>query len=172
MDDTVEHRARVKNAGFTRGRPFAKGNPGRPKGARNKGTLVAEALLQDGAGDLMQRALEDSKKGYGATLRWCLDRLMPKRDRTLDLDLPPVVTAADAAQLSARLIALVAEGEITPAEARTLATLVEGFRETLDTAALQSRVAELEQAVQFLRGQVSDLTLREGAEAPAAATAA
>jgi hypothetical protein len=172
MNDTVEHRSRVKNAGFTRGRPFAKGNAGRPKGARNKGTLVAEALLQDGAGDLMQRALEDSKKGYGATLRWCLDRLMPKRDRTLDLDLPPVVTAADAAQLSARLIALVAEGEITPAEARTLATLVEGFRETLDTAALQSRVAELEQAVQFLRGQVSDLTLQERAETAPASVAA
>ena len=167
MNDTPEHPSHVKNAGFTRGRPFEKGNPGRPKGTRNKGTLVAEALLQEGAGDLMQRALEDSRKGYGATLRWCLDRLMPKRDRTLDLDLPPVATAADAAELSARLIALVAEGEITPAEARTLATLVEGFRETLDVAALQTRVAELEHAVQFLRSQVSDLTLSErGAAAP------
>jgi hypothetical protein len=27
------------------GRPFAKGNPGRPKGARHKATVAAEALL-------------------------------------------------------------------------------------------------------------------------------
>ena len=35
-----------KNAPATRGRPFVRGNPGRPKGARNRSTLAAEALLE------------------------------------------------------------------------------------------------------------------------------
>ncbi len=37
-----------KNAAATRGRPFAQGNAGRPKGARNKTTLAVEALLGSG----------------------------------------------------------------------------------------------------------------------------
>ena len=35
----------TNNAPKTRGRPFQKGNPGRPLGARHKATLAAEALL-------------------------------------------------------------------------------------------------------------------------------
>lgn len=168
MNQPLEHTPRVKNAESTRGRPFAKGNPGRPKGSRNKGTLVAEALLQDGAGEIMQRALEDSKKGYGATLRWCLDRLMPKRDRTVNFELPPIESAADAAAVLARLTALVAEGELTPAEARSVASLVTNYRETLDVAEMKNRVVELEDAVRFLRVQVSELTLRDEGAPPVA----
>jgi hypothetical protein len=37
------------NAAKTRGRPFEPGNPGRPKGARHKATLLAERLMQAGA---------------------------------------------------------------------------------------------------------------------------
>jgi hypothetical protein len=33
------------SAGKTRGRPFEAGNPGKPKGARNRATRAAEALL-------------------------------------------------------------------------------------------------------------------------------
>jgi len=32
-----------KNASNTRGRPFKKGNPGRPKGARNRVTVACES---------------------------------------------------------------------------------------------------------------------------------
>ncbi len=168
MNQPLEHTPRVKNAEFTRGRPVAQGNPWRPKGSRNKGTLVAEALLQDGADEIIQRALEDSKKGYGATLRWCLDWLLPKRDRTVDLELTPIESVADAAAVLARLTALVAEGEVTPAEARSVASLVNSYRETLDVAEMKKRVTELEDAVRFLRVQVSELTLRDDGAAPAA----
>ena len=39
--DTEEPR---KNAEFTRGRPFEKGNPGRPRGSKNRTTAIAQAL--------------------------------------------------------------------------------------------------------------------------------
>jgi hypothetical protein len=42
----------------TRGRPFAPGNPGRPKGSRNKATLAAEALLDGEAEALTRKAIE------------------------------------------------------------------------------------------------------------------
>jgi hypothetical protein len=35
----------VKNARKTRGKPFQRGNPGRPKGARNKRTILVEQIM-------------------------------------------------------------------------------------------------------------------------------
>ena len=161
MGDKTEGQSRVKNAEFTRERPFAKGNAGRPKGSRNTGTLLAEALLQENAAVLVQGAIDDAKRGFHASRKWCLDRLVPKRDRTLEIELPRIESAADAAQALARLAELVAVGEVTPAEARSLSTLVERYRDTLDVAAMERRLGELENAVQFLREQVSQLTRRD-----------
>jgi hypothetical protein len=46
------------NAENTRGRPFAKGNAGRPCGALNKTTLAAQALLDGEAEALTRKAVE------------------------------------------------------------------------------------------------------------------
>lgn len=58
-----------KNTGKTRGRPFKKGNPGRPKGARNKVTLAVEALLDGEAEDLTRKAVELAQEGNTTALR-------------------------------------------------------------------------------------------------------
>jgi hypothetical protein len=52
-----------KNAIKTPGRPFEHGNPGRPKGSRNKATLAAEALLDGEAETLTHKAIELAKGG-------------------------------------------------------------------------------------------------------------
>ena len=68
-----------KNAPKTRGKPFEAGNPGRPKGARHKATLAAEALL-DGEGDkLTRKAIDMALEGNGLALRLCMERLVPPR---------------------------------------------------------------------------------------------
>ncbi len=38
---------RVNNPRNTRGKPFQPGNPGRPKGSRNKRTLLAEKIMAE-----------------------------------------------------------------------------------------------------------------------------
>src|SRR5215831_6568815 len=53
MTDTLR-----KNATNTRGRPFKPGNAGRPKGARNRATVAAEALLDGQAEALTRKAIE------------------------------------------------------------------------------------------------------------------
>ena len=40
----------------TRGRPFANGNPGRKPGSKNRATLVAAALLEGDAEELLRGA--------------------------------------------------------------------------------------------------------------------
>src|SRR6516165_2074446 len=69
-----------------RGRPFEtghSGNPnGRPKGARNKATVMVEQLLDGELDALVRKLIEKAKAGDIAALRLCLDRLLPpRRDR-------------------------------------------------------------------------------------------
>ena len=82
------------NAAKTRGRPFAKGNPGRPRGARHRVTLAAEALLDGEAEALARKAVELALAGDTLALRLCLDRILPpRRDRPIAFRLPPVGSA-------------------------------------------------------------------------------
>src|SRR5918997_104236 len=73
----------------TRGRPFQAGNPGRPKGARNKATLAAEALLDGEAEALTRKAVEMALSGDATAMRLCLERIAPPRkDRPVSFAMP------------------------------------------------------------------------------------
>lgn len=60
-----------------RGRPFEKGQGGRPKGARNHATLVAESMIGKCADALAVRALQLALEGDTTMLKFCLERLVP-----------------------------------------------------------------------------------------------
>jgi hypothetical protein len=125
------------------------GNPGgRPPGARNKATRIAEALLQGEAEAMTRVAIERAKAGDMAALRMCLDRLAPPcRDRTIEFELPPLTNAQDAAAALAAITAAVSAGELTPGEAGELFKLVDGFARLLDTTVYEQKVLVLERAV-------------------------
>jgi hypothetical protein len=53
---------------------FAPGNPGRQRGARNKVTRAAEALLGRDAAALTKKAIALAKDGDVTALRLCLER--------------------------------------------------------------------------------------------------
>ena len=79
------------NAETTRGRPFATGNAGRPRGARNRTSLAVEALLEGEAERLTRRAIEAALGGDVTALRLCLDRISPaRRDRCVSFEVPPL----------------------------------------------------------------------------------
>jgi Family of unknown function (DUF5681) len=124
------------------------GNPsGRPAGARNKATIMAEALLQGEAEELTRLAIEHARSGDMTALRMCLDRVAPPcKHRTIAFELPPLASAADAASALAAITAAVAAGELTPSEAGELFKLVEGFARLLKTTILEERVGALERA--------------------------
>jgi hypothetical protein len=131
------------------GRPFQKGqsgNPkGRPKGSRNKTTLIAQGLLDGEAEGLVRKVVEKALKGDKACLRICIDRLVPrKKDSPLKFSLPQIGAAADIPKFFAAVTALFEEGDITPSEARALAHLAEAYRKLIETAELEPRVSELE----------------------------
>src|SRR3954464_4467798 len=83
-----------------RGRPFQvgqSGNPkGRPKGSRNKTTLLVEALLEGEADTIVRKLIEKAKDGDSTALRLCLNRLLPpRRDRPIVFDLAEIKNPED-----------------------------------------------------------------------------
>ena len=134
------------NAGKTRGKPFEKGNPGRPKGARNKITLAVEELLDGEAEALTQKAIDKAKEGDIQALKLCLDRICPPRKgRTVEFDLPPELDLNSLADSTALLIRAVAAGEVSPEEAQAVAGLLEAHRKAVETQELEQRIARLEE---------------------------
>ena len=103
----------------SRGRPFAKGrsgNPGgRPRGSINRSTRAAQLLLDGEATALSRKAVELALAGDPTALRLCLDRTVaPRRDRSVELALPPINSAADILGAIKAVADAVGRGGITP----------------------------------------------------------
>jgi hypothetical protein len=128
----------ANTAGNQRGRPLTKGrsgNPaGKPKGARDRATLAAEALLDGEAEALTRKAIELALEGDILALKICLDRILPpRRERAVALNLPTLRTPGDAGEVSAAILGAVTTGQLTLGEASELAKLV-----AVHVAALES----------------------------------
>lgn len=122
------------------------GNPaGRPKGSRNRATLLAEAVLDGEVEGIVRRLVRSAKAGNVAALRLCVERLVPRRRaRSLELDLPQMAKVADIAAASAAVLAGVCSGELAVDEGRALLDMIERHRRTLEADELEARIRELE----------------------------
>lgn len=134
-----------------RGRPFAPGvsaNPaGRPVGARNKSTVLAEKLINDDAEEIVRAIIKAARSGDVAAGKAVLDRLLPAKrpgDRPINFSMPAISSAADALGAMGLITDGVADGRLTPAEGESLGRLIEIYRKTLETDQLERRVLELE----------------------------
>jgi hypothetical protein len=119
-----------------RGRPFQvgqSGNPkGRPKGSRNKTTLLAEALLEGDAEAILRKLLEKAKEGDPTALRLCADRLLPaRRDRPVVFDLDEIKNPDDIAKASGSVLAACAEGTLSPDEAGKIMNLIAAHQKNM-----------------------------------------
>jgi hypothetical protein len=133
------------------GRPFEKGrsgNPtGRPRGARNKATLAAEALFDSEAEALSRKAVELALGGSEGALRLCLDRIIaPRRERPIQLAVPPIRSASDIAAAMGAIVKAAAQGAITADEAFKLSHMVDTFVRAIETSDFDRRLQILEDA--------------------------
>jgi hypothetical protein len=129
--------------------PFQKGesgNPaGRPHGARNRTTVLLENLFAEDAEAIARKAIELAKAGETAALRMCLDRLVrARKDEPVVFDLPLLDTAADSVAAAARIVAAVADGDLTPSEAVDLAKVIDVYVGALATKGFEERLNKLE----------------------------
>jgi hypothetical protein len=134
-----------KCATNTRGRPFAPGNGGKPKGARHKTTLAIEALLDGEAEALTRKAIELAKGGDMQALRLCMDRLAPPRkDRSNAFQMPSIETVGDLPAATRAIMDAVSIGDITPAEGAELGKLVDAHVRAIEVSDFNKRLEALE----------------------------
>ena len=136
----------------TRGRPFQPGNPGKPKGARHKTTLIAEklaieTLMENDAEGVTRRVIDAAKGGDMTAARLVLERICPvRKGRPVRLELPAIETARDLSVALSAILGAMGQGEITPEEAAVVASVVEAKRKAIEIVELEARISALEAA--------------------------
>jgi hypothetical protein len=118
------------------------GDPaGRPPGARNKATLLAEAMFQGEAEAIIRMAIDKAKEGDMTAIRLCLERVFPRlRDRATVFDLPPINGAPAALAALTTIVAGVRGGDLTAAEGSDLSKLVDHYLRALEAKDFEHRL--------------------------------
>jgi hypothetical protein len=128
-----------------RGRPFERGNPGRPPGSKNKTTRLAEQLAADQTEQLVQKVLELARAGNMAALRMVLDRVWPPRKgQPVDVLMPPINTSEDVLPAIASIWTAIRQGALTPDEAGALCLVAERSMAVITQGEILKRIELLE----------------------------
>jgi len=102
-------------------------------------------LLDGEAAALTRKAVEMALAGDHAALRLCLDRtIAPRRDRAVELALPPIYGATDILSAIRAVSGAVGRGAITPGEGLAMSQMIESFLRAIDVSDFESRLRELE----------------------------
>jgi hypothetical protein len=126
---------------------FTHGNPGRPRGARNRVNPIAEGILDDGVGEIAQKCLELAREGNVQCLLAILKLRIPAvRDASIQqqLELPKLETAKDGLSALHLIAEAAARGDIDADHAKALVGIVEAFLKTLEMVNMEERIRALE----------------------------
>jgi uncharacterized protein DUF5681 len=125
----------------------ASGNPrGRPKGSRDKRTLLLSELLDGGGAEIVAKLVKLAKAGKPWAVRLAVERIVPRLERRLEIELPRIERAEDIAAAVATVIECAADGSLTLEEAGGFLELIEAQRKVIETADLAVRLELLEEA--------------------------
>ena len=142
----------------SRGRPFEPGNKvgrGRPRGSRNKTSLLAQEMLQSQAPAIVNKCLELALEGDAVALRLCLERVAPvRRIRPVNLGSVPTSTVAELSQASDIVLRKVISGELTILEARGMAQLIADRRKVLLLEEEEKRFLRMQAQSQARRAEL------------------
>jgi hypothetical protein len=149
--ETHEDSMAVNTTGKQRGKPFKpgkSGNPaGKPPGARNRATVLAQALFDGEAETLTRKIIELAKDGDMQALKVCVDRLCPPmkaQAAPVQVEIPETDNISDIANA---FIRAAAEGRLPPDVAAQLVSAVGTLARVVEVDELKIRLAALEAAV-------------------------
>jgi Family of unknown function (DUF5681) len=125
------------------------GNPaGRPKGTRDRATLLAERIMEDDREMIVRSVVAAAKAGDPTAMRLCIERLIPlRKGRPIAFNLPAIDTAADIVAAIGAVVEAMADGELTPDEAGAVAAVIDLKRRAIETHELDERLRKLEERI-------------------------
>lgn len=125
------------------------GNPaGKKQGTLNKRTQLAK-LFEPYAEELVMKAVELALDGDVNALRLCLERLIPKAVHepvALNFDLSQTNKQEYLMDFGREILTAVANGEITPADAKILAGMADSHRRLIENGEMRRMLEEIERA--------------------------
>ena len=129
--------------------PGQSGNPsGRPRGALNRATVLAQELLSARVEGIAGKLIELAEGGDMRAIRVCMDRLAPViKHQPIAVELPPIEKPADSVEAAASIAAAVAAGELTATEAAELAKVIDVYVRALDGKGFDERLTKLENEI-------------------------
>jgi len=135
-----------------RGRPFAPGQSGNPKGrlpgTRSHISVILSKLIDADAKAILTAVLAAAAQGDMAAARMVLDRCLPAlKDRPLSMTLPDTGTPAGIEAAACAVLAACARGDLLLSEGVVLSQLIEGRRKAAETVRLD-QLAELVAALE------------------------
>lgn len=134
---------------MTLGRPFPPGNKcgrGRPKGSRNKRTVLARELLDELSPALVRKAATMALQGDQAMLRTLLPLIMPRpKDSPINIGPLNTDTFDDLTDSQVAVLKKVTSGQITPEQAKILFDTIETLRKLIENQDLMKRLTFAEE---------------------------
>ena len=128
--------------------PFKPGNsggPGRPRGSRNAVNLELDRLAGDSAEAMVRKMVEAATEGNLAAARLVLNRIWTApKGRTVEFELPPVDSPADAVRANATVLQAMADGSLTTEEGAAFSAAIETQRRAIETLLIDERLTRLE----------------------------
>jgi len=135
-----------------RGRPFERGNPGRPPGSRNRTIRLLEQLMAGDAEQMVQKLVDLGKSGNLRAIQLVLDRVLPRRTgRPLEFALPDVNKVHDVVPAMAAITAGINSGVLTAEEAGQLMRVLEGYAKVFTAHDLATRLENVETLIRLNR---------------------
>jgi hypothetical protein len=128
-----------------RGRPFQHGNPGRPRGSKNRVTRLLEELLDDEASKLIRKVIDLALGGNAKCLQLCWNNILPRRNgRPVDFSLPAINGPHDVLTAMGEVATAVSNGRLTAEEAGQLVHFLDSYLEAFTTQDVVTRLETLE----------------------------
>jgi len=126
-------------------KPGVSGNPaGRPRGSRDPRTVILAELLDGEGAKIVRRLIDQAKQDQPWAIRLCIERLLPRHEKRVAVEIPKVTDAASVAEAISVVIDLAAEGQLTLEEARGFLILIEQQRKAIETNDLAIRLELIE----------------------------
>jgi len=140
-----------------RGRPFKPGvsgnASGRPRGSRNRATVMAEAVSEADAIAITRAVVSKAMAGDAVAARLVLDRLWPApKGRQVSFPIPPTNDAAGVLAAHAALLQSIGTGSLTIDEAVVVSQALSLHLKMIESTEVQQRLRIVEE--QLAQGAV------------------
>jgi uncharacterized protein DUF5681 len=142
-----------------RGRPFARGQSGNPRGkkpgTRNRTSMLVEKLFGDQAEAVVAATLKRALGGSTEAQKLILDRLAPaRRDRPATFNLPPIEKIDDLSAVHTSILESVADGSLSPSEGAQIAAIVDARARAVELIEITRRLeAEIKRRLEAVEAE-------------------